>query len=144
MSIRHQNNGNCPKCDSVMSALGGVAPELREWFHDFQRRHPEAHVSCGNRGKEDQERLRVMGRSRAGWRSSAHNWGAALDIFEMSGDLKEIYEEKWFGSVLAPEIDKNVHIDWYGKPHSAFFELPHVQLSDWKHLVKTNKLKLCE
>lgn len=129
---KHVNNGKCEKCEAIMGSLGSIHQKLRGWFVDFQSRVPSAHISCANRGKKAQNDLFYRGRSRALWKESAHNWGCALDLFEMSGDLTRIYEPSWFGKHLSPEIAINPLLKWYGQPGFSFFELPHVELNPWK------------
>jgi hypothetical protein len=115
--------------------------ELREWFFELKKDHPEAHISCAGRGKIEQGILFNRGATRAKWGESAHNYNAALDLFEMDGDNTTIYDEEWFMLVIAPRVEK---FNWYGKPGATFHELPHVELKDWRERVARGELKLVE
>jgi hypothetical protein len=115
---------------------------LRSWFESLQANYPSAHISCAGRGEKEQEEAYDNRRSRAHYGQSAHNYNAALDLFEMSGDKENIYERKWFNSVVAPNLHPT--LNWYGSPGSSFFELPHVEVKAWKSLVKNKDLKLVE
>lgn len=108
----------------------------------FQNKNPEAHVSCAGRGEMDQEACFIRKASKARWGESSHNYGAGLDLFENSGNPKDIYEKNWFQVVLAPQLPE--WMTWYGAPRSKFYELPHVEVTDWRQLVKDGKLKLVE
>lgn len=100
----------------------------------FQAAHPEAHISCAGRGAAEQEAKRSEGKSRAAFGKSAHNYNCAVDLF-VQLPKKDIYDVEWFNKVLAPEIP--YHLKWYGRTDSDFFELPHVELRDWRKLVST-------
>lgn len=120
----------------------GVFPALRVWFDNLQESHPEAHISCAGRGEIEQEAVLRKGASRAPWKKSAHNWNAAVDIFEMSGDRSNIYERAWFEKIVAPRIPD--FLVWYGAPGAPFPELPHVEIKGWRELAAQGKLKLVE
>lgn len=116
--------------------------DLRLWFVMFQGKHPEAHISEAGRGLVDQEAAKHRGASKASFGESAHNCNCAIDMFEMAGDRKIIYEKEWFQKVLAPELPD--YLVWYGAPGSKFFELPHIEHRDWKKLLAEGKAKLVE
>jgi hypothetical protein len=140
--MSHQNNGNCPKCAEIFNRFPNVNHEIRSWFESFQAKHPEAHISGAGRGKAEQEQKVREGKSRAHWGASAHNYNCAVDIFEMSGKPKDIYEEHWFQTVLKPNLTSN--LKWYGEPGSSFYELPHVELRAWRELKAKGLIKLVE
>ena len=139
---RHENNGNCAKCDQIFGKYPSFCKPLKLWFKNLQAKHPEAHISCAGRGKAEQEDAANHGLSKAHYGQSAHNYNAAIDIFELQGDKENIYERRWFNNVVAPNIPD--FLDWYGKPGSVFFELPHVEIKDWKSLAQKKVLKLVE
>lgn len=124
----------------IMNRYGGTYQPLRRWFEEFQSRHPEAHVSCAARGEVEQEMLFLKKATRAHFGQSAHNYAAALDLFELSGNDSDIYERRWFEEVLGPAVPE--WITWYGRPGSSFFELPHIEVRAWKDLVASGQLKL--
>ncbi len=142
-SLKHENNGACLKCASIMDRYPGLHADLRSWFLALQKRVPTAHVSCAGRGKADQEAALKAGASRAHWGGSAHNWNCALDVFELGGaDPKNLYELPWYTENLKPAITSA--LEWYGAPGAKFPELPHVELKGWRDLAKNGKLKLVE
>lgn len=138
----HVNSGNCPGCTRIINRYPGFHPGLRDWFFEFQYRHNEAHISCAGRGETDQEALLLRKASKAAWTESAHNYNAALDIFENQGDKKNIYEVDWFHDVLYPEIP--AWLDWYGMPDAPFRELPHIELRGWEELALSGEITLVE
>lgn len=129
--MKHQNNGKCPKCQEIFDRYPGFYQPLRDWFEKLQVEHPEAHISCAGRGEIEQEDAFILGRTRARFGQSAHNYNCAIDIFVMQKGLN-IYDRDWFNSVIAPRI--TAELEWYGAPRAKFFELPHVQLRGWKKL----------
>jgi hypothetical protein len=139
---RHENNGNCAKCDELFNKYPSFFKPLRDWFKALQAKHPEAHISCAGRGKKEQEEAYDNRRSRAHWGESAHNYNAALDLFEMQGKREDIYELAWFNSIVSPNIPDS--LNWYGRPDSRFFELPHVEVKNWQSLAKKKVIKLVE
>lgn len=139
--IKHQNNGLCPKCKEIFEAYPNFSQKLRGWFILLQSKHPEAHISCAGRGFLDQEAKKESGASRASYGQSAHNWNAAIDIFILLPNT-DIYDEKWFDKILAPEIP--FFINWYGAKGSVFYELPHLELREWRGLKIAGDLNLVE
>lgn len=132
----HKNDGDCQRCNEIFDRYPGFHQGLRNWFKQVQKNNPEAHISCAGRGKQDQEDLLRKKATRADWKESAHNWNCAIDIFEQSGDTKNIYEWPWFVRVIEPVL--TLDLVWYGKPGSSFFELPHVEVRNWKALTTTS------
>lgn len=139
---KHDLSGACPKCLEIIGKYPNFLTPLQLWFWNLQLRHPEAHVSCAGRGMADQRAALASGASRADWTESSHNWNAALDVFELGGDPKNIYERAWYDSVLRPALAPE--IEWYGAPGAAFRELPHVQWRGWRRLAKSGLLVLVE
>ena len=139
--MKHSNNGKCDKCKSIFDKYPGFNQALRSWFIAFQAKHPECHISCAGRGVTEQEAKKLEGKSNASYGKSAHNWNAAIDVFiQMPG--KDIYDKQWFENVLAPEIP--YFLKWYGEPGSEFYELPHIQVRDWRALRVQGLLSLVE
>lgn len=139
MALKHVNSGACAKCNEIMARYPNIYQPLRDWFKGFQAEHPEAHISCAGRGRDDQDMLFRRRASRAKYGQSAHNYNAALDIFELTSVQKDIYETKWFIDVLSKEIPD--WMTWYGWPGSKFYELPHVEVENWKELATKGILK---
>lgn len=84
----------------------------------------------------------MRGATKAAWGRSAHNYGAAIDVFELDNDRSNIYEREWFEKNLKPRLEP--WLTWYGTEGSIFFELPHVQLENWRALVARGELFLVE
>jgi hypothetical protein len=124
----------------IMDRYNGVHPPLRKWFEAFQEKHPEAHISCGARGQVEQEMLFQKKATRAHFGQSSHNYGAALDLFEISAGSSDIYSKAWFEAILAPNLPD--WIEWYGRPGASFYELPHIEVKQWKDLVAQGILKI--
>lgn len=142
--MKHVNNGRCPKCHEIIHRYSGFHEELLAWFMDLQERHPEAHVSCAGRGEIEQEGHYQVGRSKAHFGESAHNYNCALDLFEMWGNPKHIYENEWFQAVIRPEIEKHQWLNWYGSKDAKFKELPHVEVRNWRELRDQGLIHLVE
>lgn len=139
MSLKHESNGSCLKCFMIANRYGKLNQQLMDWFTGFQRRHPEFHVSCGGRGRQDQEELFTRKASNAHWTQSAHNWNAALDLFIQKTGV-DIYDRTTFQAVLKPELPS--WITWYGEPNAKFKELPHIEITDFEQMSKDGRLTL--
>lgn len=143
MALKHQNSGRCPRCQEILDRYPDFNGDLRAWFEMFQLQNPEAHTSEAGRGRDAQEALYQRRASRAQWGESAHNYNAALDLFEQGGKShKDIYERDWFDRKLQPALPP--WIKWYGEPGSKFYELPHVELKDWRAMAERGELQLVE
>lgn len=138
--IKHENTGRCLKCLQIINLYEGFNLRLKDWFINLQEKHPEVHTSCAGRGMADQESLLLKNATRARWMQSAHNYNAALDLFVIIKGEKTIYPAWWFQQVLAKNIPD--WIEWYGKPGSKFFELPHVEIKGWKTALAKGEIKL--
>ena len=130
-TLRHVNNGNCPKCEELFNKYEGFNRDLKNWFQEFQSRQPSAHISCAGRGKDEQELDFINKKSRAHFGQSAHNYNCAVDIFVMQQGLN-LYDKNWFETILKPNLEP--FLKWYGEKDAVFYELPHVELLDWKDL----------
>jgi len=141
---KHANDGKCSKCELIFNRYPGFHEGLKAWFVQLQASHPEAHISDAGRGKLAQEEYFKKGTSKAHYGQSSHNFGAGLDIFKLHINGAE-WPKDWFNTVVKPAIDAHnaaadFKIKWYGAPGSAFYELPHCEVADWK----TKNLKLVE
>ena len=138
----HSNSGHCDYCQKVMNRYPGFHQTLRAWFESFQAAHPEAHMSCAGRGRQDQEAAFIRRASKAHYGKSAHNYNAAMDIFKWAATVEEMYAIEWFENTVKPALTSN--LDWYGKPHAPFYERPHIEIANWEELLKQGSLKLVE
>ena len=146
---KHNNSGSCDKCLEIFSRYP-VCPLIKKWFSYTQSLVPDAHISCAGRGQVEQETEFQRKSSNAHWKQSAHNWGAAVDIFQLTSDGKLSYDKDWFNKKIATSVEyfnklnQSCSLNWYGAPGSAFYELPHVEIKDWQKFKEKLGLKLVE
>lgn len=140
--VRHVNNGACEKCLEVLNIYPGFNEQLLTWFKDFQKRNPSAHCAYGGRGKKDQAEFLAKGTSKAAYGQSPHNYNAAIDIFELTLNGGR-WDKQWFIEKLEPEVKKFDFLVWGGH-FKSFVDRPHIELKNWKELVKQGQLKLVE
>ena len=142
--ITHINNGACPKCQEIVNRWPGFHLDLLEWFKGLQKNTPEAHISHAGRGREEQEFYFKNKASRAHYGESAHNYNCALDIFKLLLTGAN-WDRNWFYDVIYPAVKAcKIPLKWYGEPGSKFFELPHVEVAEWRVLAQQGKVKLVE
>jgi hypothetical protein len=146
---KHVNNGKCDKCKEILNKFPGIHPGLIDFFTNIQTSHPDCHVSSGGRGKKEQEQYFLQGSSKAHYGQSAHNVNCAIDVFFLGINGAEWPKDK-FESVIGSGVDNynkkglDHTLGWYGKKGAAFYELPHIQIDQWKQLVKDGKFSLVE
>jgi hypothetical protein len=138
----HVNLEDCLHCEMILNRYKDFYGPLRGWFIEFRKNHPEAHVSCAGRGYLDQENAVIRKVSKAHYGESAHNYNCALDLFELKIGDTNIYDRAWFEKVLQPNLAP--WMNWYGKIGSPYYELPHVEVTQWKALVKAGAVQLVE
>ncbi len=139
--MSHENNGDCIACTNILDKYPGFSQELTVWFYELQIAHPELHVSCGGRGRIDQEALFERGATRAHWLQSAHNFNLALDVFFLI-DGQYNLDQSRFDAIIAPAL--NPKLEWYGAPGSVFYERPHIEIKNFKDLVSQGIAKPVE
>lgn len=139
---KHENTGHCTKCSELFESFPGFHTGLYYWFIDLQSRYPDAHISCAGRGRAAQEECFIHGLSKAHFGESAHNYNAAIDLFQLGEDKAVIYNKNWFQKVVGNNL--NGMWEWYGAPGAKFREMPHVEVKNWKFLVKQKVLTLVE
>ncbi len=137
---KHENKLNCLKCTELLIKYNGCHQTIYNFVHTLRSSDNTAHISCGPRGRVDQEIYFQRGATRAHYGQSAHNYGAAVDIFRIDELGKLSYDKAWFNQVVGTEVRlHNDHstkepLTWYGKKGSKFYELPHVELTNWKKM----------
>ena len=139
--MSHINNGSCLSCAQLFNKYPNFYQPLRDWFTALQSSHPEAHISCAGRGEIDQNALFERGATKAKFGESAHNWNAAIDIFQLK-DGQYNLDDSWFQLVVVPALTDD--LNWYGKPHAIFYERPHVEWLSWNSMAKNGLLSLIE
>lgn len=142
MTVHHENTGACAKCVEIFATYPEFYAPLQAWFVALQAQHPEVHISCAGRGQVDQEVCFERGASRAHWLQSSHNFNAAIDTFVLSGGVAT-WPTPWYDNVIAPAI-VGTPFSWYGAPGASFFELPHIEATDWKALAVAGTLQPVE
>lgn len=148
----HKNTGACPRCAELFDRFPGTTDtKLRAWFEALQKEVPSAHISEAGRGKAAQEKAKSGGFSRAGWGQSAHNYGQAIDIFRMvitpgvggaKASIRTEYAKPWYEANIAPRLE--AWLKWYGAPGSTFYELPHIEVADWRQRKERGEIHLVE
>lgn len=148
---KHTNNSNCDKCDEIFDTYPGFHQGLRDWFKAFQKKTPDAHISCAGRGKDAQEAAFVAKTSKAHWTQSSHNYNCALDIFRLTQAGGASWDAVWFRDKVGSAVfnqncapNKTFSVNWYGAPHAPFRELPHCEVDSWKDLLAQALIKLVE
>jgi hypothetical protein len=139
MNNHHANESPCLKCMDIFDRYPGFNEELRTWFMAVQLENPDMHISCAGRGRDDQEKFFKMNLTRARYGQSAHNYNCAIDIFQLL-DGKAAWEKAWFDRVVVPNLYPA--LKWYGAPGSAFYELPHVELTRFREMVQNGEVSL--
>ena len=138
--IKHENNGKCLKCEEIKNRYPGFNEELWQWFRMMQKSYPELHTSCAGRDEHEQTILFERKATRAVFGKSAHNYGAALDLFFIIPGSSDIYPVGKYQTIIKPNLPH--WLEWYGEPRAKFYELPHVEIREWKTLLAENKLTL--
>ena len=143
--MTHQNlHGPCPACDALLDLYPGFHVGLREWFNSVRFKFFDAHVSCGGRGRVEQEALFLRRATHAHYGKSAHNYNLALDLWRLDPNVENHYslDLYWFERLFAA-FPLGDAFTWYGAPGSPFKELPHIQVAQWYNL-PPELLKLVE
>lgn len=141
--MSHQNVcGVCDGCEAIFSRYDGFNTELRLWFYSVRGSFPDAHISDAGRGHVLQEVYFQRGASDAHYTQSAHNWNAAIDMWQNVNGVYTL-NRQWFLDVFAkcPIDDK---FEWYGANGARFHEVPHVQVLNWRDLAQKGYLQLVE
>ena len=140
MMTKHENNGKCSKCDEIKNRYPGFNEDLWLWFRMMQKSYPELHISCAGRDEQEQTLLLHKKATRAPFGKSAHNYGAALDLFFNIPGSSDIYPISKFHAIVKPNLPH--WIEWYGDAKAVFYELPHIEIKAWRTLLADGKLSL--
>lgn len=139
--MAHQNSGNCLSCAILFNRYAEFYKPLKDWFFDLQTQFPDMHISCAGRGMVDQMALFQRGATKAKWGQSAHNFNAAIDIFQLKKG-QAAWDLAWFDTVVGPHLPAD--ITWYGRLDAPYFELPHCEWTPWSQKAKEGILTLVE
>jgi hypothetical protein len=142
--MKHENNGRCERCHSLIYLYPNPHISLVKWFLDIQSNFPEIHTSCLGRGAFEQNDFYRKGKSAALYGASPHNYNAAMDVWFLVNGIyvsdKTLYKEKLSGKV--PD-----YLRWpisYFRNGNIYTDWPHVEVKDWKNLVSKGILKLVD
>lgn len=139
--MSHTNSGNCFSCAQLFLKYPGFHQPLKDWFELLQSKHPEAHISCAGRGAEDQNALLFRGATKAHFGQSAHNWNAAIDLFQLKDGTYNL-DKDWFEAVIVPALTSD--LCWYGRPDAPYPERPHIEIASWNEMAKNGILKIVD
>lgn len=139
--MSHNNNGACISCVQIFNKYPGFYQPLRDWFNAIQAKHSETHISCAGRNATDQNALFFRGATKAQFGQSAHNWNAALDIFQLKDDAYNL-DLDWFQAVIVPALTAD--LCWYGRSDAPFPERPHVEWASWNDMAHQGLIQLVE
>ena len=119
---------NTPNCEACEAKLRQVHRDLVIFVRAVRGSHPDAHISCGYRGKADQEEAFNTGHSRAHYGQSAHNClpSMAVDFFRLTQAGGASFDRPWFELVLAPVI-KAAGLVW-GGDWQSIKDFPHCEM----------------
>ena len=81
--------------------------------------------------------------SLAHYGESAHNFNAALDMFRLI-DGKADFTKLWFITNIAPVVHEHLEFVWYGEDKAKFKEQGHIEVRNWRNMVKNGLLYLVE
>lgn len=125
MRARHVNAEACPACEE---RLAKVHPDLARWVRVLRSTHPDAHVSCGYRPREEQEEAFSTGHSKARFGQSAHNVAPAMavDLFRLTQAGGAAFDKPWYEGVVAP-VARAAGLIW-GGDWKSFKDMPHVEM----------------
>ncbi len=137
----HDASGNCKGCEFIFNIYPNFHQQLKEWFKSLQRANPSFHISAGGRGREQQELFFAKGLSKAHYGHSAHNFNAAIDLFQLVNG-KVDYSREAFNRIVAPALTEE--LTWFGSPGASFPELPHIEWKNYRELVASGELTLVE
>lgn len=144
--MSHQNvHGDCDKCDQIFDAYPNFYAPLRVWFASVRGIFFDAHISCAGRGKIDQQAFYHRGASNAQWTQSAHNWNAAIDVWQLDPTKIDHYalDRAWFTKVFEA-CPIGTEFKWYGAVGARYPELPHIEATLWREMAQAEELRLVE
>lgn len=140
--IIHINcDGPCPKCEEIFNKFPDKNMELYNWFNQLRLKVKTAHIAYAGRGKEEQNYFYEKKTSKAKWGESPHNYNLAIDIFELT-QTGARFDVSWYQSSIIPEAIK-AGFDCGGL-WKSFKDWPHIEIKNWKQVVKDGKAKLVE
>lgn len=118
-TLHHVHGLICPSCeDKLLSAH----PDLGVWFRTVKTKFPDAHISWSYRGKEDQEKFFIDGKTRAHFPHSPHNreengkpMSHALDLFELTDQGSAAFPPKFYFDIAQESKKLGFAIKWGGE-----------------------------
>lgn len=111
-----------PVCNGCEMKLAGAHEYLGPWFRELKKRYPNAHISWGWRGHDDQERFFLEGKTKLHFPNSPHNLvrdgkpcSMALDLFLINEDGEATFPPLWYAKVNLENEAARLPILWGGK-----------------------------
>lgn len=134
MPIHTNEKTPCPLCEKKLIS---VHPKLAAWFRsEVKPKFPDAHISCGWRGKIEQNQVHAEGKSKLPWPKSKHNahdidgmpCAEAIDLFELASNGMAVWAYKYFRTIAEHAEESGAPITWGGR-WEKFPDYPHYQLT---------------
>ncbi len=114
MAIHHTSDDVCPLCEEK---LAQVHPYLSYWFRRHVKRfQPNAHVSWGFRGKDDQNRFFDQEKTTLRFPLSPHNKtpAMAIDLFQLDDKGKAVWDVDFFKVLNFYNERAKINLRWGG------------------------------
>lgn len=111
---KHTKDLECPLCEEKLKS---VHPFLVSWFtYHIKPRWPNAHISCGHRGKFEQEFLWIDKKTQLHWPNSKHNKfpAEAIDLFQIDRDGKAYWDVPFFTDLVRYSKENDIQLIWGG------------------------------
>lgn len=119
--MKHANGvAACPSCEDK---LKDAHPDIAAWFREkVKPRHKDCHISWSFRGKDDQEKAFLDGKTRLHFPLSAHNksddqgnpCSLALDLFELDYNGQACWSWDYFRLIADEAQASHAPIFWGG------------------------------
>lgn len=130
--MKHENHGNCPRCDKMME---DAHPDISYWFHRAREFFPTLHTSSVWRGKDEQNALVLEKKSLLKWPNSKHNHTStdgkpcslAMDLFSLTDKGAAEFRVGFYVQVSNWLEDQDAPIRWGGN-FKTFVDPPHFEL----------------
>lgn len=136
---KHANGiAECPSCEDK---LKNAHPDIAQWFRNsVKHMFPDCHISWSYRGKADQEKAFLDGKSKLHFPLSAHNksddqgnpCALALDFFQLDFHGQACWPWGYFRDIANSAVVANHSILWGGH-WEKFGDADHFELVSLQH-----------
>lgn len=110
---KHTRGDSCQGClDRLLEGHNDIV----EAYHFAKARHPDFHLSCVHRGKEDQEKAFESGASMAQFGQSKHNLmpAEAMDGFQIDENGSAVFDPKFCRQLNVEFQEAGFKMRWGG------------------------------